>query len=115
MMNKTLRIAAIPGDGIGKEVLPEGVRVLQAAAERWGLALSFEHFEWASCDYYAQHGAMMPDDWRAAIKAAQASRFLKDALGEDMHRTFTAIKAAEYARVMRTVSEVDFDLYLHTV
>lgn len=39
-MNKTLRIAAIPGDGIGKEVLPEGVRVLQAAAERWGLALS---------------------------------------------------------------------------
>jgi tartrate dehydrogenase/decarboxylase/D-malate dehydrogenase len=34
-MNKTLRIAAIPGDGIGK-VLPEGVRVLQAAAERWG-------------------------------------------------------------------------------
>ena len=60
-------------------------------------------------------GALMPDDWRAAIKAAQASRFLKDALGEDMHRTFTAIKAAEYARVMRTVSEVDFDLYLHTV
>ena len=51
MMNKTLRIAAIPGDGIGKEVLPEGVRVLQAAAERWGLALSFEYFEWASCDY----------------------------------------------------------------
>ena len=47
-MNKTLRIAAIPGDGIGKEVLPEGVRVLQAAAERWGLALSFEYFEWAS-------------------------------------------------------------------
>ena len=60
-------------------------------------------------------GALMPDDWRSAIKAAQASRFLKDALGEDMHRTFTAIKAAEYARVMRTVSEVDFDLYLHTV
>ena len=41
--------------------------------------------------------------------------FLQDALGEDMHRTFTAIMAAEYARVMRTVSEVDFDLYLHTV
>ena len=60
-------------------------------------------------------GALMPDDWRAAIKAAEASCFLKDALGEDMHRTFTAIKAAEYARVMRTVSEVDFDLYLHTV
>lgn len=41
-MMKTMRIAAIPGDGIGKEVLPEGIRVLQAAAERWGFALSFE-------------------------------------------------------------------------
>ena len=39
-MMKTMRIAAIPGDGIGKEVLPEGIRVLQAAAERWGFALS---------------------------------------------------------------------------
>jgi len=57
----------------------------------------------------------IPSDWKSAIVAAKASEFLKDALGEDMHRTFTAIKAAEYARVMRTVSEVDFDLYLHTV
>jgi glutamine synthetase len=57
----------------------------------------------------------IPVDWRSAIEAAKASSFLKDALGEDMHRTFTAIKAAEYARVARTVSEVDFDLYLHTV
>lgn len=57
----------------------------------------------------------IPVDWRSAIEAAKASEFLKDALGEDMHRTFTAIKAAEYARVARTVSEVDFDLYLHTV
>jgi glutamine synthetase len=57
----------------------------------------------------------IPLDWRQAIEAARSSGFLKDALGEDMHRTFTAIKAAEYARVMRTVSEVDFDLYLHTV
>jgi glutamine synthetase len=66
--------------------------------------------------YKAQHDApAMPVDWRGAIEAARASEFLKDALGPDMHRTFTAIKAAEYARVMRTVSEVDFDLYLHTV
>ena len=57
----------------------------------------------------------IPTDWKQAIEAAKASAFLKGALGEDMHRTFTAIKAAEYARVMRTVSEVDFDLYLHTV
>jgi glutamine synthetase len=57
----------------------------------------------------------IPVDWRGAIEAAKASAFLKDALGADMHRTFTAIKSAEYGRVMRTVSEVDFDLYLHTV
>jgi len=57
----------------------------------------------------------IPADWRMAIDAAQKSDFLKDALGEDMHRTFTAIKAAEYARVARTVSEVDYDLYLYTV
>jgi glutamine synthetase len=62
----------------------------------------------------AEDGAI-PSDWKSAIRAAKASEFLKDALGQDMHRTFTAIKAAEYARVMRTVSEVDFDLYLHTV
>jgi glutamine synthetase len=57
----------------------------------------------------------IPADWRAAIEAAKGSAFLKAALGEEMHRTFTAIKAAEYARVMRTVSNVDYDLYLHTV
>lgn len=62
-----------------------------------------------------QDAPAIPADWRGAIEAAKASEFLKDALGPDMHRTFTAIKAAEYARVMRTVSEVDFDLYLHTV
>jgi glutamine synthetase len=63
----------------------------------------------------AQDAPPIPPDWRSAIEAAKASAFLKDALGEDMHRTFTAIKAAEHARVARTVSEVDFDLYLHTV
>ncbi len=57
----------------------------------------------------------IPVDWRSAIEAAKASDFLKSALGEDLHRTFTAVKSAEYARVMRTVSEVDFDLYLYTV
>jgi glutamine synthetase len=57
----------------------------------------------------------MPVDWRTAIAAATGSDFLKSALGPDMHRTFTAIKAAEYARVARTVSEVDYDLYLHRV
>lgn len=55
-------IAAIPGDGIGAEVLPEGVRVLQAAAEvHGGIEFAFTHFPW-SCQHYAQTGQMMPDD-----------------------------------------------------
>jgi glutamine synthetase len=57
----------------------------------------------------------IPVDWRTAIAAAADSAFLKTALGADMHRTFTAIKAAEYARVARTVTEVEYDLYLHRV
>jgi glutamine synthetase len=57
----------------------------------------------------------IPRDWNAAISAATVSDFLKQALGEDMHRTFTAVKAAEYARVARTISNVDYDLYLHSV
>ena len=61
------RIAVIPGDGIGKEVVPEGLRVLERAAERFGLALAFDHFDFASCDYYLAHGAMLPDDWKDQI------------------------------------------------
>ena len=49
-MGKTHRIAVIPGDGIGKEVMPEGLRVLQAAAQRFGIALELTPIEWASCD-----------------------------------------------------------------
>ena len=63
----THRIAVIPGDGIGKEVMPEGVRVLEAAARKYGIDLKFDHFDFASCDYYARHGAMMPDDWKERI------------------------------------------------
>jgi len=58
----THRIAVMPGDGIGKEVMPEGVRALDAAAKRFGIALEYAHFDW-SCDYYAKHGRMMPEDW----------------------------------------------------
>ena len=65
--------------------------------------------------YDAGEGAGIPRDWRSAIEAATGSAFLKEALGEEMHRTFTAVKAAEYARVARTIPDVDFDLYLHRV
>ncbi|MFD2172674.1 glutamine synthetase family protein [Rhodobacter lacus] len=59
--------------------------------------------------------AAIPRDWREAIAAAQGSAFLRDALGADMHRTFTAIKAAELDRVARWIADVDYALYLHTV
>ncbi|SMX40909.1 glutamine synthetase family protein [Maliponia aquimaris] len=65
--------------------------------------------------YEADTGGSIPRDWNAAIAAAQGSAFLKEALGEEMHRTFTAVKAAEYARVARTVPDVDYDLYLHRI
>ncbi len=63
----------------------------------------------------ANAATSMPTDWRAAIEAARASAFLKGALGEDLHRTFVAIKQAEYLRVARTVGELDYHLYLHEV
>jgi glutamine synthetase len=63
----------------------------------------------------APHLDSGPADWRSAIEAASASEFLKAALGPDLHRTFTAIKRAEYMRVARTVSELDYHLYLHEV
>ena len=67
MTKNRLNIAVIPGDGIGKEVIPEGLRVLQAAMERFDINLNFDHFDFASYDYYAKHGQMMPDDWKAQI------------------------------------------------
>ncbi|CAM8653704.1 MAG: hypothetical protein RJA17_1543 [Pseudomonadota bacterium] len=61
------RIAAIPGDGIGKEVVPEGLRVIEAAARRFNISIKIDHFDFACCDYYLQHGEMMPADWKARI------------------------------------------------
>jgi len=74
-MNPVFRIAAIAGDGIGKEVLPEGLRVVKAAAERFGFALEIREIEWASCDWYAQHGQMMPDDWKQQLEGFDAIYF----------------------------------------
>ena len=69
------RIAVIAGDGIGKEVMPEGVRVLDAAARRFGIELAFEHFDFASWDYFERHGRMLPDDWKERIGAQEAIFF----------------------------------------
>jgi tartrate dehydrogenase/decarboxylase/D-malate dehydrogenase len=65
------RIAVMPGDGIGKETVPEGLRVLEAAARRFGIELSFRHFDW-SCDHYVRHGRMMPEDWFEQLKGFEA-------------------------------------------
>jgi tartrate dehydrogenase/decarboxylase / D-malate dehydrogenase len=65
------RIAVIPGDGIGKEVLPEGIRVLDAAARRFGFELDWTHFDW-SCELYARTGRMMPADGLEQLRRFEA-------------------------------------------
>jgi tartrate dehydrogenase/decarboxylase/D-malate dehydrogenase len=65
------RIAVMPGDGIGKEVVPEGLRVLEAVARKFDIALAFTHYDW-SCDYYARHGRMMPEDWFEQLAGYEA-------------------------------------------
>jgi len=72
---KTHKIAVIAGDGIGKEVMPEGLRALDATAKRFGIHLEFTTFEWADCDYYVKHSKMMPDDWRAQLSGFEAIFF----------------------------------------
>ncbi|HEX2794078.1 MAG TPA: tartrate dehydrogenase [Croceicoccus sp.] len=69
------RIAVIAGDGIGKEVMPEGVRALEAASSRFGFGLDLQWHDFANCDYYARHGQMMPDDWKAQIGDVDAIFF----------------------------------------
>jgi len=71
---KTYRIAAIPGDGIGKETLPEGTRVLDAVGRKHGIAFDWQHFDW-SCERYAATGAMMPADGLDQIKDHDAIFF----------------------------------------
>jgi tartrate dehydrogenase/decarboxylase/D-malate dehydrogenase len=71
---KTYRIAAIPGDGIGTEVIAAGIEALEACAGRGGFAIEFDHFGWGS-DYYKRHGRMMPEDGLAKIAGHDAILF----------------------------------------
>jgi tartrate dehydrogenase/decarboxylase/D-malate dehydrogenase len=73
-MDKRYRIAVIPGDGIGKEVVPEGLRALETAGQRFGIAFDWDELPW-SCDYYAAHGRMMPEDWFERIRHHDAMFF----------------------------------------
>ena len=74
-MNAPHRIAAIAGDGIGTEVMPEGLRVLDAACRRFGIAVQVDAFDFANCEYFARHGQMMPDDWKDQIGSHDAIFF----------------------------------------
>jgi tartrate dehydrogenase/decarboxylase/D-malate dehydrogenase len=67
----THRIAVIPGDGIGKEVVPEGMRILEAAGRRFGFDFAWTTFDW-SCEVYARTGRMMPEDGLDRLRAFEA-------------------------------------------
>ena len=74
-MQDTFKIAVIAGDGIGKEVMPEGIRVLERAASLYGFTIGQKWQDFACCDYYAKHGQMMPDDWKEQIGKPDAIFF----------------------------------------
>ncbi|ABV92520.1 tartrate dehydrogenase [Dinoroseobacter shibae DFL 12 = DSM 16493] len=75
MSRNAYRIAVIPGDGIGTEVVPEGLKVLTAAARKFDIGLEFETHDFASAAYYQAHGQMMPDDWKSRIGDSDALYF----------------------------------------
>lgn len=75
MARQTLKIAVIPGDGIGKEVMPYGVRCLEAVAEVFDIPLQLEWFDFASCDYYEKHGDMLPQGWKETLSRFDAIYF----------------------------------------
>jgi len=69
------KIAVIPGDGIGKETVPEGLKVLMAAQKRYELGFDFTEHDFASADYYVKHGQMLPDDWKDQLEQSDALFF----------------------------------------
>jgi tartrate dehydrogenase/decarboxylase / D-malate dehydrogenase len=72
---KTHRIAVVAGDGIGQEVVPEGLRVLDAVARRFSIGLQVDEFDFANCNYFARHGQMMPNNWKDQIGGHDAIFF----------------------------------------
>ena len=74
-MKNRFNIAVIAGDGIGKEVMPEGIKVLKKVSEKFDINLNFEEFDFSSYDYYERHGQMMPNDWKEKISNHDAIFF----------------------------------------
>ena len=75
MKKNRFNIAVIAGDGIGKEVMPEGIKVLRKVSEKFDINLNFEEFDFSSYDYYEKHGQMMPNDWKEKISNHDAIFF----------------------------------------
>lgn len=75
MPSTSHRIAVIAGDGIGTEVMPEGLKVLRRVADTFDIGLEFEEFDWSSADYYQRTGAMLPQDWKATLSGFDAIYF----------------------------------------
>ena len=74
-MSSTYRIGVIPGDGIGTEVMPEALRVLETVARAYDVDFDFEHFGFACADYYSAHGQMLPDNWFDQLRQLDAILF----------------------------------------
>ena len=72
---KNYKIATIAGDGIGKEVMPESIKVLKETAKKHQFHIQFDEFDFASCDYYEKNGKMLPDDWKEKISDHDAIYF----------------------------------------
>ena len=72
---KNYKIATIAGDGIGKEVMPESIKVLKETAKKHQFNIQFDEFDFASCDYYEKNGKMLPDNWKEKISDHDAIYF----------------------------------------
>ena len=75
MSKNKYNIAVIPGDGIGTEVVPEALKVLEVVSNKYGINLQLDHFDFSSYEYYSKHGQMMPDDWKSQIGSHDALFF----------------------------------------
>ncbi|WP_439124442.1 tartrate dehydrogenase [Marivita sp.] len=75
MTQNSYKIAVIPGDGIGTETTPEGVRLLQAVQKRFDLGFDFQEHDFSSADYYVKHGEMLPPDWKVQLSDSDAIFF----------------------------------------
>ena len=72
---KNYKIATNAGDGIGKEIVPESIKVLKETAKKHQFQIQFDEFDFASCDHFQKHGKMLPDNWKEKIASHDAIFF----------------------------------------